>query len=146
MIRHPRTVVGVSDSGAHVSQIIDSSIPTYLLAHWVRRTRGADAGRTRSACSPSTRRSAWGLHDRGLVQEGFVADLVVFDPEHIGPRTVPYACQRPPAGAKRLTQKATGIQATVVNGEVLLRDGEPTGALPGRVIRNPVAAAARQPA
>ena len=73
-----------------------------------------------------------------------MANLVVFDPDTVGP-DVPYTSTDLPAGATRLKQKATGIRATVVNGEVLLRDGEATGALPGRVIRNPVAAAARQP-
>jgi N-acyl-D-amino-acid deacylase len=137
MIRHPRTVVGVSDSGAHVSQIMDSSIPTYLLAHWVRRTEALgweDAIRLLTF-DPA---SAWGLHDRGLIQEGFVGDLVVFDPERIGPGQ-PHGASDLPSGAKRLTQKATGIKATVVNGEVLMRDGEHTGALPGRLLRGPLA-------
>jgi N-acyl-D-aspartate/D-glutamate deacylase len=138
MIKHPRTVVGVSDSGAHVSQIMDSSIPTYLLAHWVRRT---EALRWEEAIRMLTfdPASAWGLHDRGLVQEGFVADLVVFDPASIGPG-MPHGASDLPAGAKRLTQKATGIRATVVNGSVLMRDGEHTGALPGQLIRGPLAA------
>jgi N-acyl-D-aspartate/D-glutamate deacylase len=141
LIRHPRTVVGVSDSGAHVSQIVDSSIPTFLLAHWVRAREALtweDAVR-KLTFDPAL---AWGFHDRGLVQEGAFADLVVFDPERVGPG-VPYAATDLPAGAKRLKQKATGIAATIVNGTVVLRDGEPTGALPGRVIRNPVAAATR---
>jgi N-acyl-D-amino-acid deacylase len=137
MIRHPRTVVGVSDSGAHVSQIMDSSIPTYLLAHWVRRT---EAMRWEEAIRMLTfdPASAWGLHDRGLIQEGFIGDLVVFDPTRIGPGQ-PHGASDLPAGAKRLTQKATGILATVVNGQVLMREGEHTGALPGQLIRGPLA-------
>ena len=144
LIRHPRTVVGVSDSGAHVSQIIDSSIPTFLLAYWVREREALtweDAVR-KLTFDPAL---AWGFQDRGLVQEGSVADLVVFDPDRVGP-DVPYAATDLPAGAKRLKQKATGILATVVNGTVLLRDGEATGALPGLVIRNPLASAVARPA
>jgi N-acyl-D-aspartate/D-glutamate deacylase len=137
MIRHPRTVIGVSDSGAHVSQIIDSSIPTYLLGHWVRETQ---ALRWEEAVRMLTfdTASAWGLRDRGLLQEGLAGDVVVFDPERIGPG-LPHAASDLPAGAKRLTQKATGILATVVNGQVFMRDGESTGALAGQLLRGPLA-------
>ncbi len=141
MIRHPRTVIGVSDSGAHVSQIIDSSIPTYLLAHWVRET---EALRWEEAVRMLTfdPAAAWGLRDRGLLQEGLGADVVVFDPERIGPG-LPHPASDLPAGAKRLTQKATGILATVVNGRVFMRNGEPTGALAGQLLRGPLASSAR---
>ena len=81
---------------------------------------------------------AWGLHDRGLVREGLVADLNVFDPERIGPG-MPELAFDLPAGEKRIVQKASGIRATVVAGQVTQRDGEPTGALPGQLIRGPLA-------
>jgi N-acyl-D-aspartate/D-glutamate deacylase len=64
------------------------------------------------------------------------ADLLVFDPETIAPE-MPEVVHDLPAGARRLVQKARGIAATVVNGEVVLRDGKPTGALPGRLLRAP---------
>lgn len=83
----------------------------------------------------------WGLADRGLVREGFAADFVVFDPATIGAE-MPEVVSDLPAGAKRLTQRCRGIAATVVNGEVLLRDGKHTGALPGRLLRGPLAARA----
>jgi N-acyl-D-aspartate/D-glutamate deacylase len=142
MIRHPRTVIGVSDSGAHVSQIIDSSIPTYLLGHWVRE---AQALRWEEAVRMLTFDPAatWGLRDRGLLQEGFAGDVVVFDPERIGPG-LPHGAADLPSGAKRLTQKATGILATVVNGQVFMRHGETTGALAGQVLRGPLATASRR--
>ncbi len=79
--------------------------------------------------------TAWGLADRGLVREGFVADLNVFDPEHVGPE-LPTVQHDLPAGARRLVQKAAGFRATVVGGEVVLENGEHTGALPGRLLRN----------
>ena len=82
---------------------------------------------------------AWGFHDRGLLREGLAADLCVFDPATIGPG-MPTADWDLPGGAKRLKQKATGIAATVVNGQPLFRDGEHTGALPGRLLRGPLAA------
>src|SRR2546428_6828802 len=135
MMRHPRAVVTFSDSGAHVSQIIDSSLQTHLLSHWVRERQVftlEDAVRMLTLV-PATH---WGFADRGLVREGFVADLVVFDPDTIAPE-MPEVAHDLPAGARRLVQRARGVAATVVGGEVLLRDGKHTGALPGRLLRLP---------
>jgi len=139
MIRHPNTVVAVSDTGAHVSQIIDSSIPTFLLGYWVRDRQELsweEAVRMLSF-DPA---SLWGLRDRGLLREGAAADIVVFDPAQVGP-DLPEADHDLPAGAVRLKQRARGIEATVVNGEVLFRAGVHTGALPGRLLRHGVAPA-----
>jgi N-acyl-D-aspartate/D-glutamate deacylase len=138
LIEHPHTVVAVSDSGAHVSQIIDASVPTHLLGHWVRHEQAFswEEGVRMLTFDPAR---LWGFADRGLVAEGYAADLVVFDPARIGP-DLPDAVDDLPAGATRLVQRATGIDATVVNGRVLLRDGEPTGDLPGRLLRGPLAA------
>src|SRR5438552_9325867 len=137
MMKHPRAVVTFSDSGAHVSQIVDSSLQTHLLSHWVRERQVftlEDAVRMLTLV-PATH---WGFADRGLVREGFVADLVVFDPDTIAPE-MPEVAHDLPAGARRLVQKARGVAATVVHGEVLLRDGKHTGALPGRLLRGPLA-------
>jgi N-acyl-D-aspartate/D-glutamate deacylase len=82
----------------------------------------------------------WGFADRGLIREGLAADLVVFVPETIAAE-MPEVATDLPAGAKRLVQRCRGIAATVVNGETLLRDGKPTGALPGRLLRGPHARA-----
>ena len=81
---------------------------------------------------------AWGFFDRGLIREGMVADLNVFDPDVVGP-AVPRVVNDLPAGGVRLEQRSVGFSATVVNGRVTLRDGEPTGARPGVLWRNPVA-------
>ena len=133
MLRHPRTVVGGSDSGAHVSQIIDASNPTYLLASWVRDAEALSwEDGIRMLTSVPAR--IWSLPDRGVLREGFAADLVVFDPATIGPH-MPTVVHDLPAGARRLHQRAHGVRATVVNGVVLLRDGEHTGSLPGRLLR-----------
>ena len=80
--------------------------------------------------------TAWNLADRGLVREGMVADLNVIDAERVRP-AMPTVAEDLPAGAKRLKQGAEGIRATIVSGEVLLEDGEHTGALPGRLLRGP---------
>ena len=134
LLKHPRNVMTFSDSGAHVSQIMDSSIHTYFLAHWVRERQDftLEEAVRMMTLAPAT---AWGFSDRGLVREGFIADLNVFDPERVGP-AMPSVTHDLPGGAKRLKQGATGILATVVSGEIVHRDGEHTGALPGSLLRN----------
>ena len=137
MMRHPRSVVTFSDSGAHVSQIMDSSLQTHVLAYWVRQRRAfsLEEGVRMLTLEPA---SAWGLHDRGLLREGLAADVIVFDPDRVAP-LMPEVVNDLPAGARRLRQKATGFGASIVNGQVVLRDGEHTGALPGLVLRGPLA-------
>jgi N-acyl-D-amino-acid deacylase len=137
MLRNPHTIIGSADSGAHVSQIIDSSIPTFFMAHWVRNEKAftLEEGVRKLTFDPAF---AWGFSDRGLIAPGMVADLVIFDPDRIGP-DLPKAAYDLPSGAVRLKQKAVGISATIVAGTVLLRDGEHTGAHPGRLLRGPLA-------
>ena len=78
--------------------------------------------------------SEWGLADRGLLREGYAADVVVFDPAEIGPE-LPSARSDLPAGGTRLVQEARGIRATIVAGQVLLDHGTFTPARPGRLLR-----------
>jgi N-acyl-D-aspartate/D-glutamate deacylase len=137
IMRHPRTVTTFSDSGAHVSQLMDSSLQTHLLSHWVREKQAftlEDAVRMLSLVPASL----WGFADRGLIRQAMAADLVVFDPDIIAPE-MPEVVNDLPAGARRLIQRTRGIAATVVNGEVLFRDGKHTGALPGQLLRGPLA-------
>jgi N-acyl-D-aspartate/D-glutamate deacylase len=138
LMRHPSTVIAVSDSGAHVSQIIDASIPTHLLAYWTRQ-QGAFTWEQAVRMLTFDPARLWGFSDRGLVREGFRADLAVFDPQRVSPG-LPTSAVDLPGGAKRLKQKATGMLALVVNGSVLMRNNEHTGALPGRLLRGPLAA------
>jgi N-acyl-D-aspartate/D-glutamate deacylase len=137
LMRLPRAVVTFSDSGAHVSQLMDSSLQTHLLAYWVRERQAFTLEQAVRMLTlvPATQ---WGFADRGLVREGMAADFVVFDPDTIAAE-MPEVVHDLPAGAKRLTQRCRGIAATVVNGQVLLRDGTHTGALPGRLLRGPLA-------
>ena len=137
LIKHPRTAVTFSDSGAHVSQIMDASLQTHLLAHWVRQKQALTLEQAVRRLSFDNA-THWGFADRGLIREGFAADLVVFDPDTVGPQ-MPEVMHDLPAGARRLVQRARGISATVVNGETVLRDGKHTGALPGRLLRGPLA-------
>ncbi|MCY3754062.1 MAG: amidohydrolase family protein, partial [Alphaproteobacteria bacterium] len=83
--------------------------------------------------------SAWSIADRGLLRTGMAADILVFDEAAVKP-CLPTVEHDLPGGERRLVQKAEGIDATIVNGEVTLEGGESTGAVPGRVIRGPLAA------
>ncbi|MGE0388403.1 MAG: amidohydrolase family protein [Gammaproteobacteria bacterium] len=137
-MRHPRTIMTFSDSGAHVSQINDFSLHSYFLGYWVR-TRGAFTLPEAVRMITLAPARAWGFANRGLLREGLVADINVFDPDRIGPG-MPHALRDLPGGAMRLVQKADGIRATVVAGTVVLREGEHTGRFPGRLLRGPLAA------
>jgi len=136
IMRHPRTVTTFSDSGAHVSQLMDSSLQTHLLYHWVRTKEAFTLERAVQMLTsvPST---LWGFHDRGLIREGMAADIVVFDPDTLMAE-MPEVVDDLPAGARRLVQRTRGMAATVVNGQVLLRNGKHTGALPGKLLRGPL--------
>src|SRR5438477_5344741 len=137
IMKHPRACVTFSDSGAHVTQLMDSSLQTHLLAHWVRKKHAFTLPQAVRMLTlvPAT---LWGFADRRLVREGMAADFVVFDPETIGAE-MPELVADLPAGAKRLVQRCRGVAATVVNGETILRDGKPTGAHPGQLLRGPLA-------
>jgi N-acyl-D-amino-acid deacylase len=132
-LRHPRAVMTFSDSGAHLSQIADSSIHTHLLGYWVRDRQEftMEEAVRMITLAPAL---AWGFNDRGLLREGMVADINIFDPATVGP-AVPRLVNDLPGGGRRLEQRSQGFLATVVNGQVTIRDGKPTGESPGRLIR-----------
>jgi len=139
IMKHPLSCVTFSDSGAHVSQIMDSSLQTHFLSYWVRDRQEFTLEQAVRKITHDTARN-WGFHDRGLLRQGMAADIVVFDAETIGPQmpTVEYDL---PAGAQRLKQMADGVAATIINGQVVLRDNVHTGALPGQLLRGPLASA-----
>ena len=134
MMKHPRSVITFSDSGAHVSQIMDSSLQTHLLSYWVREKQAMTLEEAIKQITYNTA-TMWGLHDRGLIREGMAADLVVFDADTIGAR-MPEVVHDLPARARRLKQTADGILNTVVNGEILLTNNEHSGAVPGQLLRS----------
>ena len=142
MILHPLTLPGLSDGGAHVGMICDGSFPTYMLTHWTRdRTRGdrldlADVIKMQTADT-----AAWlGLDDRGHITEGLRADINVIDYERLTLH-LPEVAHDLPAGGRRLLQRASGYTATMLAGVITYRDGEETGALPGRLLRSQEAVA-----
>ncbi len=137
MLKHPRTLATFSDSGAHVCQEMGSSLQTHMLSYWVREKQ---AFTLEEAIRKLTfeNASAWNFNDRGLLRTGLAADIVVFDEEEIKP-CLPTVKRDLPGGARRLVQKAEGIDATIVNGEVTLENGNSTGALSGQLLKGPLA-------
>ncbi|WP_423917369.1 N-acyl-D-amino-acid deacylase family protein [Candidatus Poriferisodalis sp.] len=137
LMKHPRAIPTFSDSGAHVTQIMDSSLQTHLLGHWVRDRQEFTMAEAvhRITQVPAV---AWGFADRGVLTPGMAADVNVFDPDTISP-DLPELVHDLPAGAARLRQTATGFAATIVNGEVITEHGKLTGAVPGRLLRGPLA-------
>jgi N-acyl-D-aspartate/D-glutamate deacylase len=134
VMRHPATVMTFSDSGAHVSQILDCSIQTHLLGYWVREREAftLEEGVSMVTGVPARR---FQIPERGVLQVGAIADINVFNPKTIGPE-MPSIAHDLPGGGMRLKQQAKGFLATMVAGRVTLRDGEPTGAYPGQLIRS----------
>jgi len=136
LMRHPDSCVTFSDSGAHVSQIMDSSLQTHLLSHWVRQEEAFTLEQAIRMITYDTA-TRWGFHDRGLLREGMAADIVVLDPAKVGAE-MPVVVNDLPGGAKRLKQFSIGIKATVVGGQTVLKDNQHTGALPGQLLRGPL--------
>ena len=141
MLNHADVVPGLSDGGAHVGMICDGSFPTTLLTHWTRdRTRGPKLS-IEQVMRMQCRDTAWavGLADRGVVKPGYRADLNVIDHANLTLHA-PGVAYDLPAGGRRLIQKASGYDATIVAGQITYRGGEATSALPGRLVRGAQAA------
>jgi len=134
ILRSPYTVIGLSDAGAHVVFEAGYGYSSIVLGHWVREEKVLtleEAVRKLSAMQAAL----YGMHDRGLLRPGMAADVVIFDPDTIA-ADEPDETNDLPAGLMRLRQTAQGVHFTIVNGEVLLEDGEHSGAYPGKVMRS----------
>ena len=134
ILNYPNALIGLSDGGAHVQFQAGFSYGTRLLSEWVREKKAMSL---ETAVRRLTFESAsiFGLHDRGLIQPGMAADIVIFDPDTVRP--LPHEVVHDfPGGAMRIREPAEGICMTIVNGQVLMEDGKHCGALPGRVLRN----------
>ncbi len=133
MLADPNVIMGLGDGGAHVGFILDAGFPTWLMSYWGRdRSRFPMEDVIRRLTSDTA--GAAGLSDRGVLKAGKKADVNVIDWDSVG-FSDPYVTFDLPAGGKRLLQKSKGYAATIAAGEVTYRDGSPTGALPGRVVR-----------
>jgi len=133
ILKHPAVMIGQSDAGAHMGYDARFGYSTAFLGCWVR-----DHGimSLEEAVNKLTFRvaSVFGLSDRGLLRAGFAADIAVFDPATVNTLEPEYV-QDLPAKETRMIQKAAGVPHTIVNGEVVIQDGAPTGAFPGKVLR-----------
>lgn len=134
------TVNSLSDGGAHCGTICDAASPTFLLQHWVRDRKGK-----RISLEHAVKRQShdtaqlYGLHDRGLIAPGRLADINVIDLEKVQ-LGKPWLAFDLPAGGKRLLQKAVGYDATIKSGQITFKDGAYLGAHPGKLVRGPQAA------
>jgi N-acyl-D-aspartate/D-glutamate deacylase len=138
MLADPNTVVGLGDGGAHVGMVSDASFQTFMLSHWGNATGRFELPWLIKRQTSDTARAV-GLRDRGVIAPGMKADFNLIEPDKLG-IDLPHLQFDLPAGGKRLMQRSTGYVATIVSGEVVYREGEATGALPGRLVRGPTAA------
>lgn len=133
LLTHPFTVSALGDGGAHVGSICDTSANLYVLTKWVKDKSKIELAK---AIHLLTRQPAelYSLYDRGLIAVGYKADLNIIDIEALSLKT-PHIEFDLPAGGKRFLQNADGISATIKAGQVIFKNGEATGALPGRLVR-----------
>jgi N-acyl-D-aspartate/D-glutamate deacylase len=132
MIRSDVMMAGSSDGGAHVLSFCGADFTTRLLTEWVPDVLGLEAAVARITGVPA---AACGLHGRGVLAVGAAADLNVIDQDRLAAGDTPRYVQDFPAGSGRYVVDASGYVATIVNGDVLLADGDWTGATPGRILR-----------
>ena len=142
LLKDPTTVLGLSDAGAHASQLCDACFSTHLLGHWVREKKVLSL---EEAVRMLTSRPAevFGIKDRGKLEKGAPADVVVFDPDTVGASALRRVHDLP-AGEDRLIADAIGVTAVVVNGTLIRENGTDMlsagDKLPGRLLRNGMAA------
>ena len=132
MLKSPATITGISDAGAHLHSECGVDYPTFFLSRWVRE-RGVFSLEEGVRTLTSVPAELAGFADRGVLKPGAAADLCLFDPDTIAPERLEIWHDLP-GGESRHVKRARGIEAVVVNGQVILESGEATGALPGRVL------------
>jgi len=135
LILEPRTMIGLSDGGAHCDMLCDVGYCTYLLGTWVR-DKGVltlEHAVKRLTSEPA---GFFGITQRGVIKKGLAADFAIFDFNTVGSKKRGDMVNDLPGGGKRLIMPAQGVQYTVVNGSVLYDGGKHTGALPGQVLRS----------
>lgn len=140
MLFDENTLIALGDGGAHYGMICDSSYPTTMLTHWVRDRQGRRMPLEQAVHRLSRKNAlAVGLADRGLIAEGLKADINIIDFDRLKLHA-PQPVHDLPGGGRRLMQQSEGYAATIVSGRITYRDGVPTGARPGRLVRNRSAA------
>jgi N-acyl-D-amino-acid deacylase len=135
LITDPRTMIGLSDGGAHVDTLCDAGYGTYLLGTWVRE-KGAMTLEYAVKRLTSEPADFYGIAGRGRIATGMAADIMIFDADTVGSDKLPEMRHDLPGGGRRLVVQAQGVEYTLVNGQVLYDEGRHTGAMPGRVLRS----------
>jgi N-acyl-D-amino-acid deacylase len=134
LLQDERAVLGLSDAGAHASQLCDACFSTHLLSHWTREMGilSLEQAVWRLTGQPA---QIFGITDRGRIEEGLVADLVAFDPDTVGVTEMERVWDLP-AGADRLIVQSTGVEQVWINGEATRTDGQDIdSARPGKLLR-----------
>ena len=136
MLQHPQGLLGLSDGGAHTGTICDGSMPTFMLTHWTRDRARGETLPLEYIVKKQTHDTArlYGMSDRGTVEPGALADFNLIDYEALSLEP-PFVAHDLPAGGRRLLQRASGYAMTIKKGTVTFDHGEPTGELPGRLLR-----------
>lgn len=132
LLMDPATVISSNDTGAHL-MLMAQTQTTHLLSHWVRES-GVLTMEQAVHLLTGRQASAFGIEGRGVLAEGMAADIVVFDADEVGPQA-PAIAHDLPGGGSRFVCDSLGIRRVIVNGSTILRDDQPTGALPGSVVR-----------
>jgi N-acyl-D-amino-acid deacylase len=134
LLDHPRVLIGLGDSGAHVGLIMDASLPTWFLMHWVRdRRKYAVEAAVKRLTSDNA--ALFGIVDRGVLRRGAYADVNVIDLGGLA-LEIPELVHDFPTGAGRYVQRSCGYTSTIVNGEVFVDHGTPTGTYAGQTLRS----------
>ena len=136
MMLHPQGLLGLADGGAHTGTICDASMPTFMLTHWTRDRSRGERLPLEYVVKKQTHDTArlYGMADRGTVEPGALADfnLIDYDALTLG---APVRDERPAGGRAPAAPEGSGYVATIKAGTVTFEHGEPTGALPGRLVR-----------
>ncbi len=135
LIADPRTMIGLSDGGAHVNMLCDAGYCTYLLGTWVRERQALTL---ENAIKRITSEPAdfFGIKDRGRLKVGLPADVAIFDERKVGSAKRARMQNDLPGGGRRLVMPAEGVEYTIVNGDILYDHGHHTGYLPGQVLKS----------
>ncbi|MGH7931637.1 MAG: amidohydrolase family protein, partial [Candidatus Binataceae bacterium] len=130
-----RTMIGISDGGAHVDMLCNAGYPTYLLGTFVRDKQALSLEHAvkRITSEPA---ALFGIADRGRLKPGMAADIAIFDLDSVGSAERPEVRSDLPGGGRRLITEAEGVKFTIVNGKILYEDKRHSGVLPGRVLRS----------
>ena len=134
MLTKSYVTLGLADAGAHTKQIMDASQPTFFLTHWVREKEMFSLEEGIRKMTSDTA-DLFGIQNRGRLKRGSFADINIIDFEDMS-LEYPEIVNDFPGGAGRFIQRSTGYSKTIVNGEVFMQDGEHTGALNGKMLRN----------